>query len=156
MARVNLIKQGKGGVGKSFAATNLAQYEIHKGQKPVCVDTDPVNATFEGFKALNVKRLEIMGKNKIIPRRFDDLIEIIASTKDNDLIIDNGASSFVPLSHYIISNDIPTLIKDMGHELIIHTIVVGGQSLLDTVNGFAQIASQFPENIGFVVWLNPF
>ena len=37
-----------------------------------------------------------------------------------------------------------------------HTVITGGQALLDTVNGFAQLASQFPESALFVVWLNPF
>jgi 6-phosphogluconolactonase/glucosamine-6-phosphate isomerase/deaminase len=44
----------------------------------------------------------------------------------------------------------------MGHELVVHTVITGGQALLDTVNGFAQLANQFPENAIFVVWLNPY
>ena len=44
----------------------------------------------------------------------------------------------------------------MGHELVIHTVVTGGQALLDTVNGFAQLVSQFPEEALFIVWLNPY
>jgi hypothetical protein len=68
---------------------------------------------------------------------------MIASA-EGDVIIDNGASSFVPLSHYLISNQVPALLQDMGHELVVHTVVTGGQALLDTVSGFAQLASQFP------------
>jgi hypothetical protein len=72
------------------------------------------------------------------------------------VIIDNGASSFVPLSHYLISNQVPALLQDMGHELVVHTVITGGQALLDTVSGFAQLASQFPAECLFVVWLNPY
>jgi len=44
----------------------------------------------------------------------------------------------------------------MGHELVIHTVITGGQALLDTVSGFSQLASQFPAEALFVVWLNPY
>ncbi|ERI51159.1 hypothetical protein N878_23615, partial [Pseudomonas sp. EGD-AK9] len=88
-------------------------------------------------------------------RNFDALVEMIASA-EGDVIIDNGASSFVPLSHYLISNQVPALLQDMGHELVVHTVVTGGQALVDTVSGFAQLASQFPAECLFVVWLNPY
>ncbi|WP_241199365.1 nucleotide-binding protein [Ectopseudomonas oleovorans] len=150
-----MVLQGKGGVGKSAIAAIIAQYKMDKGQTPLCIDTDPVNATFEGYKALNVRRLNIMAGDEINSRNFDTLVELIAPTKD-DVVIDNGASSFVPLSHYLISNQVPALLQEMGHELVIHTVVTGGQALLDTVSGFAQLASQFPAEALFVVWLNPY
>jgi hypothetical protein len=155
MAKIHLILQGKGGVGKSFIAATLAQYKASKGQTPLCIDTDPVNATFAGYKALGVKRLHIMEGDEINPRNFDTLIELVAPSKD-DVIIDNGASSFVPLSHYLISNQVPALLADMGHELLVHTVITGGQALLDTVSGFSQLVSQFPTEAIFVVWLNPY
>lgn len=155
MAKIHMILQGKGGVGKSFIAATLAQYKISKGQKPLCIDTDPVNSTFYGYKGLGVKRLQILEGDEINPRNFDTLVELIASSKD-DVIIDNGASSFVPLSHYLISNQVPALLTEMGHEMIVHTVITGGQALLDTVSGFSQLASQFPSEAIFVVWLNPY
>ena len=155
MAKIHLILQGKGGVGKSFIAATLAQFKASKGQLPLCIDTDPVNATFAGYNALGVKRLQIMEGDEINPRHFDTLVELVAPSK-NDVIIDNGASSFVPLSHYLISNQVPALLADMGHELLVHTVVTGGQALLDTVSGFSQLVSQFPTEAIFVVWLNPY
>ena len=155
MSKIHVVLQGKGGVGKSVAAAFLAQYKIEKGQGPTCIDTDPVNATFYGYKALNVQRLQIMDADEINPRSFDTLVEMIAGAKA-DVIIDNGASSFVPLSHFLISNQVPALLTEMGHELVVHTVVTGGQALLDTVSGFAQLASQFPGEALFVVWLNPY
>jgi len=155
MAKVHLVLQGKGGVGKSVIAALIAQYKANKGQTPVCVDTDPVNATFEGYQSLNVKRLNILEEDEINTRNFDALVELIATSKD-DVIIDNGASSFVPLSHYLISNEVPALLQDMGHEMVVHTVIAGSQSLLDTINGFSQLVSQFPAESLFVVWLNPY
>ena len=155
MANIHMILQGKGGVGKSFIAATLAQYKLSKGQKPLCVDTDPINATFHGYKALGVRRLQIMQGDEINPRNFDALVELIAPSK-HDVIIDNGASSFVPLAHYLISNQVPALLVEMGQTLIVHTVITGGQALLDTVSGFAQIITQFPAETMFVVWLNPY
>jgi hypothetical protein len=155
MAKIHMVLQGKGGVGKSFIAALLAQYRMHRGSTPLCIDTDPVNATFHGYKALAVQRLQIMEGDEIHPRRFDDLVELIAAC-EQDTIVDNGASSFVPLSHYLISNLVPALLSGLGHELVVHTVITGGQALRDTVSGFAQMAAQFPDNVSFVVWLNPY
>lgn len=155
MAKIHIILQGKGGVGKSVIAATIAQFVASKGQKPLCIDTDPVNATFEGYKALSVHRLNIIEDDEINTRNFDSLIEKI-STTESDVIIDNGASSFVPLSHYLTSNEVPALLKDMGHELIIHSVITGGQAMIDTLSGFSQLVKQFPEEAGFVVWLNPY
>lgn len=154
MAKVHLVLQGKGGVGKSLISAMIAQYKQSLGVSPLCIDTDPVNATFAGYQALNVQRLDIMEDDEINTRKFDALIEQIA-TSEGDVVIDNGASSFVPLSHYLISNDVPALLREMGHEVVVHTVIAGSQSLLDTVSGFAQLVSQFPEETTFVVWLNP-
>ena len=96
-----------------------------------------------------------MDGNEINTRNFDTLIDLLAPSED-DVIIDNGASSFVQLSHYFISNNVPALLADMGHELVVHTVITGGQALLDTVNGFSQLVSQFQDNALFVVWLNPY
>jgi hypothetical protein len=150
-----MVLQGKGGVGKSMISAMIGQYKTHKGQKPLCIDTDPVNSTFKGYKALDVRRLNIMDGDEINSRNFDALVEMIASV-ENDVIIDNGATSFVPLSHYLISNQVPALLQDMGHELVVHTVITGGQALEDTVSGFTQLAAQFPAEALFVVWLNPY
>jgi hypothetical protein len=153
--KIHMILQGKGGVGKSVIAAMIAQYKASKGQTPVCVDTDPVNATFAGYKSLNVQRLQIMEGEEIKPRKFDLLVEMIAEAQSG-VVIDNGASSFVPLSHYLISQKVPEIVKEMGHELVVHTVITGGQALTDTVSGFSQLAGQFPSDAIFCVWLNPY
>ena len=155
MAKIHMILQGKGGVGKSVIAAILAQYKASKGHKTLCIDTDPVNATFHGYQALGVRKISLMDGDEINPRRFDAMVEIIASS-EQDVIIDNGASAFIPMTHYLISNRVPALLAGMGHELVLHTVVTGGQALLDTVNGFGQLAGQFPAEASFVVWLNPY
>ena len=155
MAKIHMVLQGKGGVGKSVIAALIAQYKASKGQAPLCLDTDPVNSTFHGYTSLNVRRLQIMDGDEINSRNFDSLVELIAPSKD-DVVIDNGASSFVPLSHYLVTNQVPALLHEMGHELVVHTVITGGQALVDTLSGFAQLASQFPAEARFVVWLHPY
>lgn len=155
MSKIHFILQGKGGVGKSFIASVLAQYKSRNEQKPLCIDTDPINATFHGFKSLNVQRLQIMEGDEINPRNFDALVELIANS-ENDAIIDNGASSFVPLSHYLVSNQVPMILQELGHELVVHTVITGSQALNDTVHGFSQLITQFTTETKFIVWLNPY
>jgi hypothetical protein len=153
---INFMLQGKGGVGKSFCCAALAQYLIAKSKPPRCFDTDPVNATFHGYAALNVQRFEIMEGDEIAPRSFDPMVEQLA-TVDADVIIDSGASSFLPLTHYLLSNDVFGLLREsFGHKVVVHTIVTGGQAMLDTLHGFASLARQLPADVSFVVWLNPF
>ncbi|NIA56977.1 conjugal transfer protein TraL [Massilia sp. TW-1] len=155
MAKAHFVLQGRGGVGKTLVAVVLAQALGHVGREPVNIDTDPVNATFSGYAALKVQRLEIMEDDEINPRSFDRLVEMIDAAK-GDVIVDNGASSFVPLSHFLISNRVPSLLTEMGHQLVVHIVIAGAQSLLDTIHGFAQLARQFPPEAVFVVWLNPY
>lgn len=155
MANQHFILQGKGGVGKSFIAVMFAQYLISKGIKPLCIDTDPVNGTLSGFSALNVFRVNIMEGDEINPRQFDVLIETAANSKV-DVVVDNGASSFVPLSSYLITNEASSILKELGHAVIIHTVISGGQSTLDTIGGFASLVNQFPVSVPFVVWLNSY
>lgn len=155
MANTHMVLQGKGGVGKSFIAALLAQYMTASGKKPLCIDTDPVNATFHGYQCLNVHRLQVMEGDEINPRHFDALVDLLAASP-RDAIIDNGASSFVPLSHYLITNEVPALLRELGHQLVVHTVITGGQALRDTLSGFAQMAAQFPRETAFVVWLNPY
>jgi len=155
MSRVHMMLQGKGGVGKSFASSMMAQFMVSRDKTPLCIDTDPVNQTFAGFEALNVKQIALLEGDEINTRNFDAMVELIAESK-NDVIVDNGASCYQPLSHYLLSNGVPDLLFDMGHEVMLHTVVVGGQSMLDTLAGFTSLAQAFPNGVPINVWLNPY
>ena len=75
MAIINMVLQGKGGVGKSYVASILTQYLLDRDQSVACFDTDPVNATFSAYKNINVARLEVMSGDNVNSRNFDSLIE---------------------------------------------------------------------------------
>lgn len=157
MSTIHMFLQGKGGVGKSFAATLMAQKMIEEGKEPLCIDIDPVNPTFFGYKGIGVKRLKIMAGDEIDPFLFDEMINMIAESKsDNDVIIDNGSSSYVALASYITSNEISSVLLEMGHKLVIHTVIIGGNALSETVKDFSKLVASFADDTQFVVWLNPF
>ncbi|WP_017161032.1 ArsA-related P-loop ATPase [Xanthomonas phaseoli] len=155
MKKVHITLQGKGGVGKSLVASLIAQYLRQSDKDPVCVDTDPVNATFSAYEAFNARRLELMDGTKINERHFDDLMESILG-EDRDFVIDNGASSFIALSNYLIENSAIDIIGEAGKQVVLHPVITGGQALLDTLGGFDTLASQMPDNARIVVWLNEF
>ena len=155
MATIHLILQGKGGVGKSMIAALIAQYKLTKGTRPLCIDTDPVNASFQAYKGIHVTRLNILQDEEIDPRSFDQLVELVSNAK-GDVVIDNGASSFVPLSAYLITNHVPALLQSLSHQIVVHTVITGGQAQSDTLHGFTQLVKQFPPDVSFVVWLNPY
>lgn len=155
MAIIHISLQAKGGVGKSFLALMLSMYYRSIGKPVRIYDTDPANATLYGFARLEAEKFEIMKKDDIDKRLFDQLFSEILSTQD-DVIIDVGANAFIPLCSYIISNKLITMIASAGHQVIIHTSIVGGQNLKHTVNGFDALCTQFPKETDFAIWLNPF
>ncbi|WP_031485841.1 nucleotide-binding protein [Maridesulfovibrio frigidus] len=153
MATIHMILQGKGGVGKSLIASLITQYLLESGKDVSCVDTDPVNATFAGYKKFNVTALDIMNGNDIDPRRFDTLVELmLALPEDSQMVIDNGAATFVPLASYLADNNVFELLRESGHQVNIHTVVTGGQALPDTLSGLNSLLKAF--EVPIYIWLN--
>ena len=156
MATIHFILQGKGGVGKSMIASFLVQALQHFGKEVKAYDTDPVNATLSTFREFDVSRIEIMKNGDIDQRQFDTLFEgLMNAPEDAHVIVDNGASSFVALGAYLQQNDVLPVLADAGHKVLFHSVVTGGQAIVDTCSGLAQLANGFPD-AALVVWLNPF
>lgn len=151
---IHMSLQGKGGVGKSLVASILAQYLQNEKRSIECIDTDPVNRTLSQYKAVNASRLELLRNGYIDPRGFDALMERLL-TEDATFVIDNGASTFLPLWSYVIENRVLDLLSNAGKKLYVHTVVTGGQALLDTINGFRSLA-QSTEERTIVVWINEY
>ena len=155
MNQVHVTLQGKGGVGKSLVASLLAQYHRGKGVPVIVVDTDPVNATLSGYEALGPRRLELLDGSRVDERRFDELMEALL-TEDATFVVDNGAASFIPFSNYLIENRAAEMIAGADKQLVVHTVVTGGQALVDTLAGFDALAAQLPSDTQLVVWLNEY
>lgn len=147
--------QGKGGVGKSMIAAILGQYVLEQGQPLLAIDTDPVNATLSSFKALNARSIELLQGSQINPAAFDEMVEMTLDDESH-VVVDNGASSFIPLSNYMIENPVVATLEAHGRTIIIHSVITGGSALLETLDGFRQVAAALPASVKIVVWLNEF
>lgn len=159
MAHVHFFLNPKGGTGKSLFSYITAQYLISKGCKTTCIDCDPVTPTLLEYQALKPIRLDIMNKERsdIEKTKFDKFVEVIAiGEEDANYIIDNGTSSFVALCYYLTENKIVPFLSSLGHSVIFHVIIVGGDNLIGSLGGFQYITKNFKEEADIIVWLNPF
>ena len=155
MRKAHFILQKKGGVGKSVAALMLAQYLRSIGEPVEVIDTDPSNATLFSYKALNGQRIQLMEGNVLNEAKFDLMMNRLLE-EDASFVIDCGASSFIPLSNYMIENKVVDMIADSGKQVVAHTVIVGESNLLDTLTSFAELVEQMPEEVQIIVWLNEF
>lgn len=154
MHTVHFVMMGKGGVGKSMSASLLAQSLLERGRIPFCADTDPTNMTFSHYKALNVQHFNISDDQlKVDTRKFDALITKIAEY-DGDCVVDTGASSFLPLMNYLHENQMIDLLESTGRRVVLHTPLVGGQAIDETIRGLQTILEFFSTPV--VVWVNEY
>jgi hypothetical protein len=155
-AGIHLTLQGKGGVGKSLVASVLAQYFREHGRDVRCIDTDPVNRTLAQYSALGADRLILRDEhNRIDQRSFDTLMERFLTEDGATFVVDNGASTFLPLWHYLLENSALDYLRQQGRRVYVHTVITGGQALIDTLNGFNELAQTTQER-NIVVWVNEY
>lgn len=153
---IHLTLQGKGGVGKSLVAAILAQYFKSAGRDVRCIDTDPVNRTFAQYAGLGADRLQLRDEhNRIDQRSFDTLMERFLTENGATFVVDNGASTFLPLWHYLLENNALDYLQENGRRVYVHTVITGGQALVDTLNGFRELA-QTTRGRNIVVWVNEY
>jgi hypothetical protein len=70
-------------------------------------------------------------------------------------VVDNGASTFLPLWHYLLENNALDYLRQQGRRVYVHTVITGGQALIDTLNGFNELA-QTTQGRNIVVWVNEY
>jgi hypothetical protein len=150
--RLDIIAQGKGGVGKTACAAYLTQH-LMQSQQVLCIDADSNNPSFSAFKAFDARKIFLAYGDEINPREFDAMIEAVAESDADTAVIDVGSSSFGPLLSYMRQNEVIPMLEEMGHTVRFHVIIAGGASLDDTVASFAGLCKFFPD-VELVVWLN--
>ena len=151
---IHISLQGKGGVGKSLISSILSQYLLSKGQDVQGIDADPVNQTLAEYRGLAVSRLNLLKEGSVDQREFDLLMERFL-TESGTFVVDTGASTFIPLWHYVLENQALEYLREKGKRVFIHSVITGGQSLNDTLSGFEQLAETTREK-NLVVWLNEY
>ncbi|MDN4572055.1 conjugal transfer protein TraL [Pandoraea cepalis] len=151
---IHFFLQGKGGVGKSTCASTLSQYFETLKRKPLLRDTDPINQTLASYKALGAKHVEVMtSDNAIDTRRFDGLVEEVVAF-EGPVVVDNGASTFVPLTGYMVENGVIDVLQGMGKKVYIHSVITGGQAMEETIKGLNTMLKV--QACPIVVWENEF
>ena len=142
-------------VRRSVAAWLLSQYLLDKyGNEFATFDTDTSNRTLSQFKALPVRELQLSPDNMDIdPRRFDTMMEQLL-TEDKEFVIDTGSNTFNQLWKYMVENDAMRMLEDHGKRVLLHSIVVGDQALVDTLNSLALLCKYSAKEKSVVVWLN--
>lgn len=151
---IHIVLQGKGGVGKSLIAALIAQV-LQSHKTDLCgIDTDPVNQTLARYRALPVRPLEILTADRQIDsRQFDQMIEWMIE-HNGPVVVDNGATSFVPVTGYLAETGAIDFLQEQGRRVILHTVLVGGQAMDDTLAGLQALLIGTRAQV--VVWENEF
>src|SRR6185436_1919088 len=109
---VHFVLQAKGGIGKSFVSTLLAQHVINETGTVRCFDTDQENTTFAHYLALSVRHIALADLSRVIdPKRFDTLMETLL-TEEGNFVVDTGANTFSNLLAYMVENEVFLLLND--------------------------------------------
>src|SRR5260221_12516875 len=132
---IHISLQGKGGVGKSLISAILSQYLLSRGQDVHGIDADPVNQTLSEYRGLAVSCLKLLKDGSVDQREFDLLMERFL-TESGTFVVDTGASTFIPLWHYVLENQALDYLREKGKRVFIHSVIRGGQSLNATLGGF--------------------
>ena len=143
MKRLDLILNGKGGVGKSFFAVNFIQFLKDKGVAHVAIDSDNENSTLKRFHP-ETRFLDLGNR-----REMDAIFT--ALEKSNLVIVDFRAASTDLFLDYFAEVDLTAVLKAFGAAL---TLVMPVNHELDSVDQVQRLAEQLGKTAGYVVVRN--
>ena len=154
---VHIVAQGKGGVGKTFICWLAAQYlrETHGEEAVSFADSDPVNKSFAAFRGLDAISLDLFSEDhrNVEPGDFEKVFEFIQASRRPDILIDTGASNFLPLYTFLSADQADQMLADTQCNLILHVPVCGGESRTECLQRLQIMLDNIP-NARFVVWIN--
>ena len=143
MKRLDLILNGKGGVGKSFFAVNFIQFLKDKGIAHVAIDSDNENSTLKRFHP-DTRFLDLNNR-----RELDGIFA--ALEKANLVVMDCRAASTDLFIDYFTEIDLPAVLSELGALL---TLVMPVNHESDSVDQIQRLADQFGKKCGYVVVRN--
>ena len=153
---LNITMNAKGGIGKSFISALLLEYLSDKS-KAIGIDTDPNNHSLSDIESLDVTFLNIMPNgNEIDLKQFDRLTMYLLEnekTKNKDVVVDIGATTFTPFFHYVNESEIFEILNQ-SYNIFVHIPVAGGEAMKDTLNGMDQMIEAFGDSCSYIVWAN--
>ena len=143
MKRLDLILNGKGGVGKSFFAVNFVQFLKDKGIAHIAIDSDNENSTLKRFHP-DTRFLDLNNR-----RELDGIFA--ALEKANFVVMDCRAASTDLFVDYFTEIDLSAVLSELGAAL---TLVMPVNHESDSVDQIQRLADQFGKKCGYVVVRN--
>jgi cellulose biosynthesis protein BcsQ len=143
MKRLDLILNGKGGVGKSFFAVNFVQFLKDKGIAHIAIDSDNENSTLKRFHP-DTRFLDLNNR-----RELDGIFS--ALEKASLVVMDCRAASTDLFIDYFTEIDLPAVLSAMSATL---TLVMPVNHESDSVDQIQRLADQFGKKCGYVVVRN--
>lgn len=145
MKKLDLILNGKGGVGKSFFAINFIQFLKDRSIKHVAVDTDNENSTLKRFHP-EANFLDLATKSAVDP--------IFAELNENSLVIvDCRAASTDIFIRYFAKFDVFDVLKNLDASL---TIILPVNNDPDSLNQIQILTDKFKDKANYVIVKNRF
>ena len=141
--RLDLILNGKGGVGKSFFAVNLVQYLKDKKIQFVACDCDNENSTLKRFHG-EVEFLELAH-----PRGLDPMIR--ALEKFDLVVVDCRAASTEVFFNYFDEINLPETLKTLSAAL---TVIMPVNQEADSIDQLQRIVGKLKKTCSYVVLRN--
>jgi len=143
--RLDLILNGKGGVGKSFFAVNFIQHLKDRHIKHVAIDTDNENSTLKRFHPNSV--FVDLSKPSTVDPIFREL------TGHSLVVVDcRAASTDIFLSYFTKMNAFDVF-EELGALL---TVILPVNTDPDSVKQVQVLSDQFSDKAGYVIVKNRF
>ena len=153
MATMFVTLQGKGGVGKSFLTAAFAQWLVDRGRPVACIDTDTLNPTLLQYKPLKATHLKLSHNHVIDPRALDALVGIITTAPEYaQVVVDVGSNGFETLMAYEVENGVFALLAELGHQVVVQTVIAGGPDAEETIKGTMALLAA--TDVPLILWLN--
>jgi hypothetical protein len=141
--QINLIINGKGGVGKSFFATNFVQYLKDEQVPHVAIDTDNENSTLKRFHP-NARFVNLVNL-----RELDELVAAVECA--SLVVVDCRAASTDVFLNYFAELTVFDVLHSLGAAL---TVVSPVNHDLDSVEQIRIIAKAFDNRCQYLVVKN--
>jgi hypothetical protein len=141
--RLDLVLNGKGGVGKSFFAVNFIQFLKDKGMTHVAFDTDNENSTLKRFHP-EARFLDLNDHRGLDP--------IFGALEKADLVVvDCRAASTDLFLDYFEEFDLPAVLSALAASL---TLIMPVNHELDSVDQVQRLADKLGKTSNYVVVRN--
>ena len=141
--QINLILNGKGGVGKSFFAINLVQYLKDKAIPFVACDSDNENSTLKRFHP------DAGFINLAQSRSLDDMFR--ALERADLVIVDCRAASTDVFLRYFAAIDIATVLRALDARL---TLLMPVNHEADSLDQVQRVVEAMADHARFVIIRN--